>query len=181
MHVYIKFVIYSKMALDADTSIIVVSSVMFIILGIIATISFIDKPLSNSWCLIIMAIFLFILILPAFIISTVSTAALIETNVAVSRKCPPHCTAIGRKPSNITTPAVITSLVAFGIGCSLLGLAAAKSKRPDDDAFYRIIVIVASLLFAGISISTIANYLYVNKIQTIMAKGDCSQCAATVI
>lgn len=181
MRVYIKFGIYSKMALDADTSIIAVSSTVFVILGIIAVVSFMFQPISDSSYLIIMTIFLFILILPAFVISTVSTAALIETNVAVSRKCPPQCTTIGRKPSNITTPAVITSLVAFGIGCGLFGLATTKSKRPDDDTLYRIVVIIASLLFAGISISTVTNYLYVDKIQTIMAKGDCSQCAAAAI
>lgn len=175
MVVYIKSEIYSKMALDADTNTIITCSTTGIITLIAAMIIAIFKPLRDYY-LPIMIFLVFIIVLPAFIVSTVATAALIETNASVSQVCPPQCLTTSRKLNSITTPSVITFIVAFSIGIVLYSFMLMKSSTFNNELLYKIVKIISPLLFTGIVISTVANYLYVDKIQTIMASGNCNGC-----
>lgn len=128
-------------------------------------------------------LFLFVIILPVVILSTLVNAMLLETEEAIDVSCPSYCrgssSGTGRSVSNLNTGAIsIGAVAAVVIGVGLWLAHRVRVVYLRYDTILKIYAFLfAVVLLPGLVISTVVSSAMREDIQLLMGTRNCSGCS----
>lgn len=173
---------------DETTTITTVAAVSSIVTAILILILVFlrGRNLTSSTTIqVCLGVFLFVVVLPALILSTLANAVMLETQEAIDVPCPSYCRTrgTGRSVSNINSNTIaIGTISAIVIGVGLWFAHRAQVARLRYDTILKIYAFIfAVLLFPGLIVSTTVSSTMREDIQLIMGGRDCSRCRGTSV
>lgn len=136
--------------------------------------------ISSGTIQVLLGVFLFVVVLPALVLSTLVNAVMLETQEAIDVPCPSYCQTrgTGRSVSNISSSTIaIGTVAAIVIGVGLWFAHRAQVARLRYDTILKIYVFLFGvLLLPGIVVSTTVSSTMREDIQLIMGGRNCSRC-----